>query len=373
MFYTRMSKISIDAAEAFYGEVIETFERQYLSLNNNGFSLIKVLHAFSDKVPLVRALTSKGLLAGLTLKRSSLTFQPNIVAQIYGEIRNTDIVISPTSDFYRVQQIAQQPVVIGDHGGYFASTIPELLKSDSARLLGITEHTVNGQNRIEESMIASGLKIPFLSSARSEIKNHSDTKIALNIVQEIVSRPDVSINKKVCIVGYGTMGRAAALELTQKGFDVHVFDTNSDRNLIAKSDNVPVSKDLQSALLSSDIIILATDTIKGHKPVLGVEEYSIIKDGAVLTSMTSIDDEIDMAQFEEYGQHINLLYQGCAPNNVFENGGADDSIHFIEAIGIASAFEISSGRIKPREKARELSSESMAILRTIEQKYFSVS
>ncbi|MEM7618394.1 MAG: NAD(P)-dependent oxidoreductase, partial [Pseudomonadota bacterium] len=350
-----MLKISIDAAEAFYKEVIETFERKYPTLDNNGFSLIKVLHAFSDKVPLVRALTNKGLLAGLTLKRSSSTFQPSIVAQIYSEIRNIDIVISPTRDFYRVQKIAQQPVVIGDHGGYFASTIPELLKSDSARLLGITEHTVNGENRIEESISANGLKIPFLSSARSEVKNHSDTKIALNIVQEIVSRPEVNINKKVCIVGYGTMGRAAAIELTQKGFDVHVFDTNSDRNLIAEADDVAVSKDLQSALSSSDIIILATDTIKGHGLVLDIEEYSVIKDGAVLTSMTSIDDEIDMAQFKEYGQHINLLYKGCAPNNKLTNGGADDSIYFIEAIGIASAFEIAGGRLKPQEKAQELS------------------
>lgn len=153
MFYTHMSQTSDNKAEKFFDDIIDIFRNRYLHLSGKNFSLIKVIHAFPDKLPLVRALLKRNILSGLVLKRSSSHFQPDVVAQIYNELGSTNLIISPQSDFYRIQEMAQKtPLVIGDHGGYFASVIPSLMQMQPDSFLGLTEHTVNGENRTLEML-----------------------------------------------------------------------------------------------------------------------------------------------------------------------------------------------------------------------------
>lgn len=53
----------------FYQAVLERLEYMYPEFQEKSVGMLKVLHAFSDKPPLIKALVNRDLLAGVVLKK----------------------------------------------------------------------------------------------------------------------------------------------------------------------------------------------------------------------------------------------------------------------------------------------------------------
>ena len=163
------------------------------------------------------------------------------------------------------------------------------------------------------------------------------------------------------LIGYGFMGMSAARHLKALGCQAQliVTDVNAKKTAFAVQDGYEVVVDMESMLPFCDVIVLATNTIIGTKPVFEPRHFGLLKDGVCITSMTSFDDEARQVDRMNDGTIKPIGHEGCArvyqgptgkrftllldgrPTNVgLVDGGADESIHMVEAAGVAGAFVI---------------------------------
>ena len=369
--------MNIKNTKEFYNSLIDVFSYRYPRFFEENVGLFKVLHTFEDKLPLLEVLLERDLLVGATLKKSSSEAQAVIAKQMYNQLKEKDLVIGKAKTTYsnipmELPEIKQdRPFIIGDHGGYYAPIVQYLFHTYGDQLIGMTEHTLNGEERLFQYAARHTQHIPYLSTARVDLKERSDKEIAAAISDEIIQKIDTSgyfnltsrrTKEIILLIGYGTMGMHAAQRLREIGVhaEIIVSDASYKKMAFATQDGFQnVSQEFKEILPFVDLIILATNVIKGEDPVLNAEHFSLLKKNACLTSMTSMDDEVRQDELisagvikpygidSHYGMYkgptgkeFSLFLNGKPANVGLANGGASESICMVEAAGLAGAFKI---------------------------------
>ena len=384
-------------AKAFFGEAIDIFADRYPKLSEINGKMFKVLHAFEDKLPLIDVLLERELLAGVLLKKSSSQIQTEIVGQIEQRMREQGLPCMTANTTYASRQLFNSitppanPIIFSDHGGYFSPLASSLKTAFGSEIIGVTEHTLNGEERLVKKF-SQQIGAPYLSTARLDLKDRSDREIARAIAWEIVATCDhldrallsQNSNLRVLIVGYGTMGSHATQELQKLGCtaELIVVDIQDKKLAFAAQDQCQVSRSLESVIPTADVIILATNVINGEKPVLNPKLLSLAKSNVLITSMTSMDDEIRMNELTAQNiikktgsEQTNSVYSGPSGKPIFfmhdgkpanvglKNGGARESVYLVEAAGLAGGFNISqNGQKFEPNKSHELPDEDGQIL-----------
>ena len=379
-----MTPDTYDTPKAFYRAVLDVFGARYPHLFESDARLFKVLHAFEDKIPLVDALLERDLLAGVVLKKSSSETQTDVAYYLEERLREHDLLMDRSETTYGQsipslsRRAGEHPLIIGDHGGYYAHILPSLVQAFGPRALGITEHTLNGEERVLHQFQGASLPFGYFSTAKLDLKERSDREIAQAIAREIV-RYGQDLGKDllsrttppvILLDGYGQMGMFAAQELKSLGFngELIVTDISLKKCAFAVQDGHVISHVLEDILPRADIVILATNIIRGKPAALMPAHFSLLKKGAAITSFTSLDDEADQNNLIRDG-HIRLtgfegphgvykgptdepfyLMQNGRPANVgLPDGGAGNSICLVEAAGLAGAFVVAQ---QAAEKSR---------------------
>ena len=216
-------------------------------------------------------------------------------------------------------------LVFLDMGGYFAAHIEEMASAIQAQLVGVVEDTENGHQRYER---VSSLPCPVISAARSELKEPEDFLIGQSVVfsAEALLRECELIfaNKRVLVIGFGKLGRSIADSLSRRSITTQVYDMNPTRQVYALSQGYNMTS-LDHALRNADVIFCAT----GNK-ALQQDDYAKLKPGCYVATVTSADDELEMAglranrrehvestsiqRYEAQDQYFYLLNQGNAIN-----------------------------------------------------------
>lgn len=336
--------------KTFYSDILDHFSKTYPALLSDKVSWIKVLHAFNDKLPLVEALSERNLITALILKQGSEKFHPDIARQLRERV---PLVLTPASILMPDNAVQKTSFVLGDHGGTFAKSLPYLSIHFGPHLLGITEHTRNGEERIQSVMDECNLNVNFLSSARSPLKAESDKVIASSIIDQILENSN-SI-KNIHIVGYGTMGAFAVERLKEIRPDIAVtiVEANPEKVELAKQNGFNVEDRIGTSIENADVVLLATNKVNGKGSVLNPQDIFKLKTTAIVTSMTSINDEIDKIGLRLLkNRNITIMNGGTPANTVLPDGGADMSICKVEAQGIVSAFAIAESGAKNQTIAK---------------------
>lgn len=193
----------------------------------------------------------------------------------------TDLVANQTTD---------KDIILIEVGGYFAKCVNNLR---TKRVIGVIEDTEAGYRAYASS---SHLRVPVISVARSPLKNAEDTLIGPAAVFSIekslraIDKPIEGLHATV--LGFGKIGRGAALALRAKHCVVSVFDTNPVLRVraLAKGYQVPERK---RALETADLIIGAS----GHQSVIE-DDLSALKSGVILASCSSKQVEFDIASIK---------------------------------------------------------------------------
>jgi S-adenosylhomocysteine hydrolase len=369
--------MDMERAERFYGAVIQYFSKKYPRFRDENAKLILVIHAFEDKLPLVKSLLRHDMLAGIVLKKSSSEMQATIAKRLIRLAKEYKVPVHRSTTVYNEtfewldKLQTKNKIVVGDHGGYFGHYLEVMANHFSDRFLGCTEHTLNGEVR-HTLGVPRRMSYPYVSTARGALKLRSDRDIAQSIAEDTVSLTQSAAglnllnpgrDASALIIGYGTMGMHCAKKLKRMGCrsNILVHDINPMKIAFAKQDDFDLAPDLDEALLYSDAIIMATDTVKGRKPVLSPSQFGKIKKNACLTSVTSFTDEArhDLRMQDGTirpiglegsayvyetagGNRFNLLLNGRPTNTARPNGGVEESILMVEASGIAGAFYVAS-------------------------------
>lgn len=248
---------------------------------------------------------------------------------------------------YFEQIVGNNSFVICDIGGYFSGVLLELGERFNGTLLGIVEDTENGVNKYKkalEDINAKKQKIsyPIISVAQSPLKECEDYLVGKEICLKseiFLSRNEIPIfGKKVLVLGFGKIGRSAAITFRERGTYVTVIDTNPIRQALAVSYGFRTGQ-LEAELNNCDIILGATGN---H--CIGNREISKIKNRKVyIFSVTSPDDEFD--------SYNRLMQSGRidADNNLVITNELNGEIVFVHngsAINFKESRSILSNNIK---------------------------
>jgi adenosylhomocysteinase len=376
-------------AKRFYQDVVRAFSDRFPVIRERNIGFFKVIHCFDDKLPMLEVLLEEGLLLGAILKKSSSEAQIGIAQQIESLLEKHDLLMSRSDTTYANAvpkisgKVGNRPFIVGDHGGYYAHALHQLRRRFNSQMIGITEHTLNGEERVLRQFDRLNLGFRYFSTARSDLKERSDRDIAHAIAQEIVATTaslgrsilNESAPIRILLIGYGVMGQHIGKRLSQLGNkgEVLISDISPKKIIFAVQDGHQVTRNIEDVLPSVDIVILATSAIRGKKPALEPKHFSMLKDEALITSVTSLDDEanhnelidigiIHRVGFERdtgvykgpTGKIIYLANDGKPANVGLQDGGAKEGIYLVEAAGIVGGFMQAQANVEQTRRKKNL-------------------
>ncbi len=303
----------------YYKNVIEQFE---FKRNTQGKVAFIVVAHFVHTLPyFLEALTSLGDVVALISKQSGTvkTVRKSIV-DIYKDIlvpqldKNNLKIDSTEAEFFfkklfEQEQWKNHQFIILDHGGYFAPRINDVLKNYSNKIIGVVEHTWNGEVRYQEQLESrSPFPFPVLSVAHSTLKGLESEAVADSIVDALsgkvftgagISQPIKTLNR-ILIIGYGHIGKSVAVALKARLGErameiIAICDLSDITRKEAKREFSKITKHKEKYLKEADLIITATST-----QALTQKDFSKLKSGAFIACATSSDDQITEDALQGY-------------------------------------------------------------------------
>ena len=143
--------------------------------------------------------------------------------------------------------------IITNHGAYELPTEEYCVQHN---VIGMTEHTLNGERRFEGNRKNSN--IAFKSAAQIDLKKRSDRDISYSIAKEIIqnnkqigkSITSHNSNEVILLIGYGTMGHFIAQELQRLHCTAEIIidDIRDKQKVFALQDGFTISKNLDDIL-----------------------------------------------------------------------------------------------------------------------------
>ncbi|MBC3988970.1 adenosylhomocysteinase [Streptomyces sp. AC563] len=183
-----------------------------------------------------------------------------------------------------------EAVVLLDVGGYFAPSLDALCSRYSGRILGVVEDTENGHKRYAGR---GKLPCPVVSVARSPLKDPEDFLVGQSVVFStealMRSRGDILHGRPALVIGFGKLGSSIARLLHAKGVQVTVHDVDPVRQAQALSQGFTVARDRDAALRGAGLVLCATGALS-----LRGEDFSSLRNGAYVATVTSSEDELDL-------------------------------------------------------------------------------
>ena len=164
-------------------------------------------------------------------------------------------------------------------------------------LLGGTEETTTGVNRLHGLDKAGALKFPMVAANDSYCKYLFDNRYGTgqSTWDGIMRTTNLTVvGKRVVIAGYGWCGKGCAMRA--KGLGAHVIVTEVDpiKAIEAVFDGFEVMPMAEAAKVG-DIFV----TLTGDKDVIRGEHMKNMKDGAIMANAGHFDVEINKPELEE--------------------------------------------------------------------------
>ncbi len=304
---------------SYYQKVIEQYG--FNQIASTKFAFIVVAHFVHTLPYFLEALSSLGEVAAVISKQSSTvkTVRKSIL-DIYKDIivstlDKKNLTENPTAaesffgKLFENEKWKDYRFIILDHGGYFASRINDILKKYKNKIVGVVEHTWNGEVRYQEQLKHyHSIPFPVLSVAHSTLKGLESEAVANSIVDALTGKiftgegvsQTIYTLKQILVIGYGNIGKAVAIALKNRlgnrSKEVICICDISDYSIReAKRDFSRVTQDKTVYLREADLIITATST-----KVLSKKDFLKLKAGAFIACATSSDDQFTTEALKDH-------------------------------------------------------------------------
>lgn len=226
-----------------------------------------------------------------------------------------------------------ESVVLLDVGGYFAPSLDTLCHRFSGRILGVVEDTENGHRRYAAR---DKSPCPVVSVARSPLKDPEDHLVGQSVVFSaealMRNRGDILHGRPALVIGFGKLGSSIARLLHAKGVQVTVHDIDPVRQAQALSQGFAVARDRDAALHGAGLVLCATGAVS-----LRGEDFSSLRNGAYVATVTSSEDELDLEalpgvyQRTPNGEHVTR-YATTGHYFYLLNGG--NAVNFLHGASV---------------------------------------
>lgn len=383
-----MERVEQERLRSFWREIVEAAGG---GVGSAARSLV-VTHLLGDRPYFLEALDRVAPIACVLAKPKSIdrAAYRRAANSFHTEIADRKALATPAGIETMVSGLGleREPIVAVDIGGYFAPGLHDLAAAVS--LSGIVEDTENGQQKYEEEMRGK-FPCPVFSAARSPLKNAEDYLVGHSVVFStealMRSRGDVLQGRSACVIGFGKVGRSIAHLLRSHGVQIAVHDTDPVPLTEAHAHGFAVYSELSPALSGAGIIMCATGNL-----ALTHEDFDKVQPGAYVVSVTSSDDELELAPLKERYERNRVAtdivrYRRRSESRgkahfffVLNNGEAVNFLHgavvgpaiqLVQAEIVMSVARLASGGVFDKSAVGGLKKEDRATIARIWLKHFS--
>jgi adenosylhomocysteinase len=223
-----------------------------------------------------------------------LTTQDDIAAFLASEGIHTYAWNDETNEEYDwciEQVLSHKPTIVTDDGADMNVKLHFDKKYKSMKILGATEETTAGVNRIKAMEKKGKLRYPVIVVNEAYTKHMFDNRYGTgqSTIDGFLRAMNLLFaSKRVVVAGYGWVGRGVAARTHGMGCKVIVTEVDPVKALEAHMDGFEVMTMAEAAKIG-DIFITCT----GMRDIITKEHILKMKDGAVMGNVGHFDVEID--------------------------------------------------------------------------------
>lgn len=273
-----------------------------------GIRLVACCHVTAETAHLAIALKAGGADA-LLIASNPLSTQDDVAASLVADhgIPVFAIKGEDNETFHRHVQIAldHKPNIIIDDGNDVTVTLLQERKQQMSELIGTTEETTTGINRLRAMFKDGALTFPAMNVNDANTKHFFDNRYGTgqSTLDGIIRATNILLAGKTVVVGgYGWCSKGVAMRARGLGANVIVTEIDNVRALEAVMDGyrvMPMSK----AASIGDIFV----TLTGNKHVVNSQHFDAMKDGAIVCNSGHFDLELDLESLRSKATDVKTV------------------------------------------------------------------
>jgi adenosylhomocysteinase len=265
-----------------------------------GVKLVACAHITTETANLARALQAGGAEAVL-IASNPLSTQDDVAAALVSDwgIPVYAIKGESTDTYNRHVRTAldSHPDIIIDDGSDVVATLLKERGDQIKEIIGSTEETTTGIQRLEAMQKAGVLPFPSIAVNNAQTKHFFDNRYGTgqSTLDGIIRATNILLaGRNLVVVGYGWCGKGVALRARGMGANVIVTEIDPIKAVEAVMDGLRVMPIAQAAPIG-DIFV----TVTGNRHVIDGEHFSRMKDGAIVCNSGHFDLELNLVALRE--------------------------------------------------------------------------
>lgn len=198
--------------------------------------------------------------------------------------------------------LAHRPHLVLDDGSDLAELLNGKCKEYAADLIGGTEETTTGVQRLKARERAGALHYPVFAVNDADMKHLFDNRYGTgeSVWSALMATTNVQLSGKVAVVaGYGWCGRGVAMRAAGLGMRVIVTEIDSVKALEAINDGHQVMTMDEAAPLGDFFV-----TVTGVRDILVKRHFDMMKNGVILSNAGHFDVEVDVAALRATAKEV---------------------------------------------------------------------
>lgn len=269
----------------------------------SGIKLVACAHITTETANLARALQAGGAEAVL-IASNPLSTQDDVAASLVADWNIPVYAIKgeSTETYNRHVRTAldSHPDIIIDDGSDVVATLIKERADQVKELIGSTEETTTGIQRLQAMQNAGVLTFPSIAVNDAQTKHFFDNRYGTgqSTLDGIIRATNILLaGRNIVVVGYGWCGKGVALRARGMGANVIVTEVDPIKAVEAVMDGFRVMPMAQAANIG-DIFV----TVTGNRHVIDREHFEKMKDGAIVCNSGHFDLELNLVALRELSQ-----------------------------------------------------------------------
>src|SRR5881396_2291015 len=262
-----------------------------------GVKLIACAHITTETANLARTLQAGGAEAVL-IASNPLSTQDDVAASLVADWGIPVFAIKgETTDTYNRHvrtALDFHPQIIIDDGSDVVATLIKERREQVKELVGSTEETTTGIQRLEAIHKAGLLTFPAVAVNDAQTKHFFDNRYGTgqSTLDGIIRATNILLaGRNLVVVGYGWCGKGIALRARGMGSNVVVTEVDPIKAVMDGFRVMPIA----AAASIGDIFV----TVTGNRHVIDREHFAKMKDGAIVANSGHFDLELNLVALRE--------------------------------------------------------------------------
>lgn len=266
----------------------------------DGVRLVACSHITTETANLARALKAGGADAVL-IASNPLSTQDDVAAALVIEY-GIPVYAKKGEDVATYNQhvriaLDHRPQIIIDDGCDVVATLIKERQEQVADILGTTEETTTGIQRLRAMKNSGVIKFPVIAVNDAQTKHFFDNRYGTgqSTLDGVIRATNILLaGKVVVVVGYGWCGKGVAMRARGLGANVIVTEVNPIKAIEAVMDGFRVMQ-IDEAASYGDIFI----TVTGNRHVVDLQHFKKMKNGAIVCNSGHFDLELNLKGLAE--------------------------------------------------------------------------